>query len=229
SGGIQQIVLNWNMLVGAADYNVKRSSVSGGPYTTIATGVLGTSYTNSPLPDGTTYYYIVSGNLAMAVESAYSDEASGTTKPAAPTALTATAQQGLATGGTARQINLSWNNSNPTAGLTFKVQQSTDGTTFSQIATMPGTATTFAASNLNQLATYYYTVSASNAGGDSDTSNTNSAMTTLNVNFAAGVSNSAGNAVAPTPSGYLQVIGQVFADRGNGWSFAWGKDVLAGV
>ena len=41
-----QIVLNWNGLPGA-DYNVKRSTVTGGPYTPIASAITGTNYTDS--------------------------------------------------------------------------------------------------------------------------------------------------------------------------------------
>src|SRR6185437_15454054 len=51
--------LLWNPSPGATNYNVKRSTASGGPYTTIAS-VPGTGYTNSGLANGTTYYYVVS-------------------------------------------------------------------------------------------------------------------------------------------------------------------------
>ena len=30
---------------------------------------------------------------------------------------------------------------------------------------------------------------------------------------------------APVPAGYLPDYGQVFADRGNGWSYGWSMDV----
>lgn len=39
---------------------MKRSLSNGGPYTTIATNVTGTSYANSGLTAGTRYYYVVS-------------------------------------------------------------------------------------------------------------------------------------------------------------------------
>jgi fibronectin type 3 domain-containing protein len=54
-----QINLSWNAVVSATSYNVKRSAVSGGPYTTIATGVTMTSCTDT-VAVGMKYYYVVS-------------------------------------------------------------------------------------------------------------------------------------------------------------------------
>lgn len=54
-----QITLNWTASIGAASYNVKRSTVTGGPYTTIATGVAAT-YTDTNVVKGTGYFYVVS-------------------------------------------------------------------------------------------------------------------------------------------------------------------------
>ena len=55
-----QINLAWNASTGATSYNVKRATVSGGPYTTIAPGVTATNYSDTGLSAGTTYYYVVS-------------------------------------------------------------------------------------------------------------------------------------------------------------------------
>ncbi|MDQ2983090.1 MAG: S8 family serine peptidase, partial [Actinomycetota bacterium] len=57
TAGNNQVSLSWTGSAGAATYNVKRSTVSGGPYTTITTGVTATSYTDTGLTNGTTYYY----------------------------------------------------------------------------------------------------------------------------------------------------------------------------
>ena len=54
------VTLNWNASQFAASYNIKRSTSNGGPYTTIATGVTGTSYVNTGVTNGTVYYYVVS-------------------------------------------------------------------------------------------------------------------------------------------------------------------------
>ncbi|MEO7932618.1 MAG: carbohydrate-binding protein [Chthoniobacterales bacterium] len=58
TAGNAQVALTWNASSGATDYNVKRATVSGGPYTTVTT-VTGTSFTNTGLTNGTTYYYVV--------------------------------------------------------------------------------------------------------------------------------------------------------------------------
>ena len=54
-----QINLSWNSSVGATGYLVKRSLTSGSGYTTIASGVSATSYQDTGLVTGTTYYYVV--------------------------------------------------------------------------------------------------------------------------------------------------------------------------
>lgn len=74
-----RIGLSWSAATGAASYNVKRSATSGGPYTTVATGVTTTTYTNSGLSSGTAYYYVVTA-ANSAGESANSNEASAVAK-----------------------------------------------------------------------------------------------------------------------------------------------------
>ena len=54
-----RIDLSWVGGQTAASYNVKRSTTSGGPYTTVASPTA-TSYTDGGLTNGVTYYYVVS-------------------------------------------------------------------------------------------------------------------------------------------------------------------------
>lgn len=55
--------LEWSAPEGTVTgYSIKRSTVSGGPYTTVATDVVETSYTDTVPATDTTYYYVVSAN-----------------------------------------------------------------------------------------------------------------------------------------------------------------------
>ena len=49
----------WNASLGAAAYNLKRSTTNGGPYGPLLSST-GTSCTDTGLANGTTYYYVVS-------------------------------------------------------------------------------------------------------------------------------------------------------------------------
>ena len=55
-----RVGLTWNSLTNAVSYNVKRATVSGGPYTTIAGGVTDTNYTDTVASVRSGYYYVVS-------------------------------------------------------------------------------------------------------------------------------------------------------------------------
>jgi alpha-L-rhamnosidase len=67
------VSLTWTATPGAASYNVKRSTVSGGPYTVLASPVFAANYTDITVTNGQTYYYVFSAVNAGA-ESADSSE-----------------------------------------------------------------------------------------------------------------------------------------------------------
>jgi len=71
----KEIDLSWNSASGAATYNVKRATLSGGPYATVA-NVSTISYTDLNVSNGTPYYYVVS-SVGQTKESANSIEAFG--------------------------------------------------------------------------------------------------------------------------------------------------------
>ena len=60
TAGNSKVDLTWDAVDKATGYTVKRATTAGGPYTTIATDLTDTSYTDSDVKNGTTYYYIVS-------------------------------------------------------------------------------------------------------------------------------------------------------------------------
>jgi fibronectin type 3 domain-containing protein len=169
-----QINLNWAASSGAASYNVKRSTTSGGPYTTVASGVTATSFSNTGLSAQTTYHYVVSA-VNGSGESANSAQASATTQaqavPGVPSSLSATATS-------TTQINLNWTASSGAASYNIK-RSNTSGGPYTTIATGV-TATTYSNTGLTPQTTYHYVVSAVNAGGESANSAQASA-TTLSV------------------------------------------------
>jgi alpha-L-arabinofuranosidase len=61
------VSLSWNGSAGTDSYIVKRASVSGGPYTGIASGLTTPSYLDTGLVNGTTYYYVVAATNANGV------------------------------------------------------------------------------------------------------------------------------------------------------------------
>ena len=69
---------------GATSYTVKRSLTTGGPYTDFTqSGITGTSYIDTGLTNGTTYYYVVTASNASG-ESGNSNQASATPQPPPP-------------------------------------------------------------------------------------------------------------------------------------------------
>ena len=76
SAGNTQVALSWGASANASGYHVKRGQASGGPYTLLADSAT-TSYTDSAVSSGTTYYYVVSA-YNSAGESGNSNEAKAT-------------------------------------------------------------------------------------------------------------------------------------------------------
>ncbi|HXR47776.1 MAG TPA: glycosyl hydrolase [Candidatus Limnocylindrales bacterium] len=68
TAGNAQVALSWSPSAGATSYNVQSSTNQGGAYTSIATPTT-TSYTNTGLANGTTYYYVVSATDGVNVSS----------------------------------------------------------------------------------------------------------------------------------------------------------------
>ncbi|MFA9467028.1 MAG: Ig-like domain-containing protein [Velocimicrobium sp.] len=77
----EKVNLSWDVVDGATSYNVKRSEAIGGNYKEIGTSN-NSSYIDTSVISGTTYYYVVSA-IVEGTESANSNEVSAT--PMAPT------------------------------------------------------------------------------------------------------------------------------------------------
>jgi len=100
--GNEQVELNWNASSGATSYKVYRGTTSG-DYDTVFPGITDTSYTDTGLTNGVTYYYAVTA-VNSSGESGYSNEASATPQegPDPPTNLTASVP------GQPKKIDLAW-------------------------------------------------------------------------------------------------------------------------
>jgi hypothetical protein len=155
-------MLVWTASAGATSYNVKRSTTNGSGYQTVSSPTT-SSFTDKPLTNGTTYYYVVTA-VNSSGESSASSQASATPAaapqpPAAPTGLTATAGNA--------QVSLAWTAS---AGATsYHVKRSTtNGSGYTQIAAP--TAANFLDTTVTNGTAYFYVVSALNAAGESGNS-----------------------------------------------------------
>lgn len=175
--GNQQVTLSWNASSGATSYNLQRSSTSGGPYTTISSPTA-TSYTDTSLTNGTTYYYVVAA-VNAAGQSANSNQVSATPAafPPPPTNLTATAGNA--------QVSLSWTASSNATGYNVK-RGTVSGGPYTAIAS-PST-TSFADTGVTNGTAYFYVVTAVNSAGESGDSNQASATpsappTSVSVNI----------------------------------------------
>ncbi len=77
ANGSNSILVDWND-VPSDSYNLYRATVSGGPYTPIASGLLISQFVDTTVVGGTEYFYVASAFNDPACESAFSNEDSAT-------------------------------------------------------------------------------------------------------------------------------------------------------
>src|SRR5204863_4036667 len=93
------------------------------------------------------------------------------------------------------QIKLTWTD-NSTNETGFKVERSTDGTTYAQVATVGANVTSYSDTGLAAGTKYSYRVRATNAAGDSAYSNVTNATTAVAQTLPAAPSGLTATAVA---------------------------------
>ena len=145
TAGNAQVVLSWSAASGAASYNVKRATTTGGPYTTIATGVAGTTFTNTGLTNGTTYFFVVSavnanGQSANSAQVSATPQAPATPPPPPVGAVTATSRVASGSNPWWSELDVIMNHTASLTALTITitVQKTTGITGSSQYSNFPG-------------------------------------------------------------------------------------------
>jgi hypothetical protein len=151
----EQITLTWAPSSGATNYNVKRSTSSTTNYAVIAS-TSATSYTDTNVLNGTTYYYVVSAVNAGG-EGPNSAPVSATPPPPpAPVIVTVVTNYG--------QVALTWSTV-PCPGITYNVRRSpSSGGPYTIIVNTASTS--YTDTGVLNGSTYYYVVSAVGSGGE---------------------------------------------------------------
>lgn len=185
TAGNTQVGLSWNPVPGATSYNIYRATTPGGEGTTVYKNVTATTYTDTGLTNGVTYYYQVSA-LNGAGQSAKSGEVSATPQsvPATPTGVTATAGNA--------QVTLSWSAS--TGATSYNIYRATTSGGEGNTVYKNVTANSYTDIGLTNGITYYYQISAANGVGQSGKSGEVSATPQSAPATPTGVTATAGNA-----------------------------------
>jgi fibronectin type 3 domain-containing protein len=191
TAGNESVALSWETVPGATSYNVLRGTTSGGE-TQLATVSSSTStYDDTAVTNGTTYYYEITGVNSTGT-GAPSNEASAAPATSAPPAPNLTATPGNS------QVTLSWTTAAGATSYNVYEGTSSGGESTTPIATGV-TATTYTVTGLTNGSTYYFEVAGVNSIGTGTDSNQASATPALPPAPPAaptGLTASAGNAQA---------------------------------
>ena len=181
--GDSRVILSWSaplvntdesVLTDLQGYNVYRSVTTGGNYSLINSSIVTqTTYTDSTVTNGTTYYYVVTAldtavppnESANSAESAVTPNDSGSLPPAPPTALAVVSlDSGASLSWSAPTTNSDGSPLQDLAG--YNIFRSTDSASgFAKINAATVTIRTYIDSGLTNGVTYYYFVTAIDTDG----------------------------------------------------------------
>jgi fibronectin type 3 domain-containing protein len=169
------ISITWTAVSGAVSYNVYRSVSLDGTYEKANNSVIvSNSFLDTGLNAATTYYYKVTAVNAGG-ESVQSNTVFTITSPNAPTELSAEAKN-------TKIINITWANVSGAASYNVFRSLTVDGI-YEKVNTSTIGENKYTDTNLSKGTTYYYKVTAVNAGGESVQSNSVNATTKGHSNY----------------------------------------------
>ena len=173
------LTVSWNPISGAGGYRLYRSTSPNGTFSERQTIYAPTTtFIDTGLTAGTTYYYKVSFYYNGASDSPKSSYVSGTTTSISPSLPPAPADMSVGSA-TSSSLTVSWVPVSGAGGYRVYRASSANGT-FSEIS-FGSTATTYTDSGLAAGITYYYKVCAYNGGGSGPQSNAVSGTTLINA------------------------------------------------
>ncbi|GEM_PF-3052971 len=167
SSGIP-VAVNWTSVSGATSYSLyRRTPPVSGSWTSVASGLTGTSYSDSGVTTGTSYEYHVNAcnTSGCSVDSNYAPvsvvSSTDTTPPSIPTNLVANYLY-------SNQVNLSWSPSTDNVGVSgYKVYRSVNAV-WSPIG--QSASTYYYDTTVTPSTPYYYYVTAYDAAGNNSAS-----------------------------------------------------------
>jgi fibronectin type 3 domain-containing protein len=219
------IQLRWNATAGAVRYNVYRGTSPGGQASTpIAAGISDTSFVDTTVTGGATYYYRVTAITANADRDPPLPAESGPSAEVTATPLSLAAPEAF-------MVYIGRNNATPIVAMSwdsvpgatsYNIYRSRSAGHEGDVPVASGvTQTTFLDPAGVFGATDFYQVSAVNAAGVGARSVESHATPLFNahVNF----TSTTGDAV----SGFLTDSGAIFGDRGDGLKYGWTRNDTA--
>ncbi|MDQ0871556.1 pectin methylesterase-like acyl-CoA thioesterase/lysophospholipase L1-like esterase [Paenibacillus sp. V4I3] len=157
-----KVKLLWKAAKNAESYSILRGTTSGGPYTTIASGLPVTQldYYDSTVTNDTTYYYKISsvntfGNNDSVEQSVTPTASAALPQPPANIAVVARDSA----------VSLSWSQVSSASQYTLKRSTSLEGPYTTLSSTLPYTQTSYYDSGLTNGTTYYYTLASTAPDG----------------------------------------------------------------
>jgi titin len=170
AGSSSQINVNWTNVADENGYDLFRGTTSASLFGITTLGPDVTSFADSGLSAGTTYFYRIRGFNEGGAGS-FSGITSARTIVGAPNTPTFTS----ILAGSSSQININWTNVANETG--YNLYRSLNDVSYTGITTLGADVTGFTNGGLSAGTTYFYKIEAFNAGGTSALSGSTSAIT----------------------------------------------------